>query len=693
MDTANSIVTKRDKVGISRSNGQEIRICGSQAAQVAIREFSKYGNISFSKEQYFKSTYYAYSFFKPVTKLRELYNLGDEMLILCCTNTLQEFKSRTKDFIDYLLGTSTEYKNRLDKVTCFLLDDYENILDIIKNDRRQNPDTRLIVPFSYNELSDGLGEEMLLSRLRSVLYERDLFGVASPLNSDSTFFGKDRTNLISELYGKYRQGEHGGVFGLRRIGKTSVLNLLKQRVRQDNGVAVYFDMSMLHHQRWNSLLHSIIERIETEYAFSNLESDVVQLPEGFTLPNATSRYNEPKAPNSFGEDMMSLYHALGKRRILLIFDEIEQISFTTSSTEHWKTENDALYFWQVIRAVYQMNPELFSFVIAGVNPKCIEISTINGIDNPIFNMITSLYISLFDISDVKEMLTSIGGHIGLCFEEEVFTKMIDDYGGHPFLTRKVCSMINSEILKKGEERPFKVTKYRYSSRSEQFQSELESVIQQILTVLESYYPNEYNLLKKLALDGNDAFKRELRRGDHSATHLIGYHLIKKEENNYYFQIKAVESYIRDVYRYDRVLQSKDEKWAQISVRRNMIEDTLRNRLLSYLQSDFGKKAKERLIELAQKATKDEDQIRRMKEKRTLEEAIKELYFSQLGIIISGKSYWSKFEKIFNDKSKFGLYLDVINKARIDAHAKDLGEEDMAMLNYAFKFFEEALEIR
>ena len=691
MSTINSIVAPQDKIGISKINGQEIRICGSQVAKEAIQEFAKYGTISFSKDQPFKSSYFAYSFFKPVAKLRELYNLGDEILILCCSNTLQQFKSRTKDFIDYLLGSNTEYKNRLDKVTCFLLDECEDIQRIITEDRRQNPDARLIVPFSYSEISNGLSEEMLLNRLRSFLYERDLFGVASPLNSNSTFFGKDRTNSISELYGRYRQGEHGGVFGLRRIGKTSILNLLKQRVQQDNGVAVYFDMSMLHHQRWNSLLHSIIKRIEDEYAFSSLDADYLQLPKDFSLPEGASRYNEPKAPASFGEDMKMLYRALGNRPILLIFDEIEQIGFTTSPTEHWKAGNDALYFWQVIRAVYQMNSELFSFVIAGVNPKCIEISTINGIDNPIFNMLSSLYISLFDIGDIKEMLTSIGGHIGLSFEEEVFAKMIDDFGGHPFLTRKVCSMINSEILKDGEERPFKVTKYRYSSRSEQFQSELESVIQQILSVLEEYYPDEYCLLKKLALDGSDAFKRELRRGDHSVAHLIGYHLIKKEENNYYFQIKAVESYIRDVYRYDRVLQSLDEKWAQVSVRRNTIEEKLRNLIQVQLRSGFGKKSKERLIELAAKSSKDENQIKRMNSKGTLEEAIKELYLLQLGTIISKD--WDKYEKIFNDKTKFNMYLGIINDFRIDAHAKDLDEENQAMLNYAFKFFEEALEIR
>ena len=81
----------------------------------------------------------------------------------------------------------------------------------------------------------------------------------------------------------------------------------------------------------------------------------------------------------------------------------------------------------------------------------------------------------------------------------------------------------------------------------------------------------------------------------------------------------------------------------------------------------------------------------MNAKGTLEEAVNELYLSQLGIIM-GKD-WDKYEKMFSDKKKFNMYLDIINEHRIDAHAKDLDEESQAVLNYAFKFFEEALEIR
>ena len=113
---------------------------------------------------------------------------------------MNDFKSRTKDFLDYLLITSEELKNRLDKITCILIDENVDIVAIVKEDRIQNPDARLIVPFCFDELQSGISEDDLQNRFRDFLYERDLFGIASPLNSDTLFFGKDRNNIISDLF-------------------------------------------------------------------------------------------------------------------------------------------------------------------------------------------------------------------------------------------------------------------------------------------------------------------------------------------------------------------------------------------------------------------------------------------------------------------------------------------------------------
>lgn len=591
MDTTytTGIVSKDDQVGIVNvdADRHKIRICGTPQAKNAVNKFSKYGLITFSREQTFKSSFYSIHFIKPVAKLKQLYNLGDEVLIICCNDALRNFKSRTKDFIDYLLVT--QFKNRLDKITCFLLDDCDNIQEIIKADRAENPDARLIVPFSYTEMESGLNDCMLQDRLRAFLYERDLFGIASPLKDEYLFFGKDRTNVISELYGKYRQGEHGGLFGLRRIGKTSVLNLLRRRVEQDNGVVVYFDCSKYHHLRWNSFLHQIILDIMGKYGYADAETGEIHLPNCFSIPESGSRYTEAKAAINFEADLKSLHHGLNNKRILLIFDEIELISYTTSPSDHWRNEKDALFFWQTLRAISQTNNQIFSFVIAGVNPKCIENAKINGFDNPIFNILTPQFISLFDLEDVKKMVSDIGGHLGLQFEDEIFTKLIDDYGGHPFLTRQVCSKINMEILEHGDSRPYVVSKYSYDKHAKEYQTKMEGVIQQILGVLQDYYPDEYELLKKLALDGNAEFKRQLGFGENSISHLLGYCLIKVVEGDYFIRIRSIEEFIKDKYRYDKTLSDPSEKLTRISIRRNDLEIKMRKIIAFQLNIKYGKK--------------------------------------------------------------------------------------------------------
>lgn len=88
------------------------------------------------------------------------------------------------------------------------------------------------------------------------------------------------------------------------------------------------------------------------------------------------RYSAKNTTQSFIHDIERIYNALNQKRILLILDEIESISFTTSPSKWWREEEDALYFWQVIRTLIQMNSDYLSFVFAGVNPMCVEMQSI-----------------------------------------------------------------------------------------------------------------------------------------------------------------------------------------------------------------------------------------------------------------------------------------------------------------------------
>ncbi len=110
MDKRSSLVGANEEIGII--SGLDIK--GEEKVKSSIKEFSRFGLVTFSRLHSFKSTKYSIHFIKPIAKLKQLYNLGDEVLILCCNDNFSNFKSRTKDFLDFLLMTNSEFKNRLD---------------------------------------------------------------------------------------------------------------------------------------------------------------------------------------------------------------------------------------------------------------------------------------------------------------------------------------------------------------------------------------------------------------------------------------------------------------------------------------------------------------------------------------------------------------------------------------------------
>lgn len=677
-------------VGIARvgADGQEVIIRGNDQMIRAVKTLAKFGLITFSRMIRFKSSEYAVHFFKPTDNMRSMYSLGNELLIVCCLDGMNDFKSRTKDFIDYMLVTNTEFKNRLDKVTCFLIDSDTYVTQRVKDDRSTNPDSRLLVPFSMDELQGEFSEEVFNNRLRDFLYEKDLFGIAVPLQNDTLFFGKDRSNVISELYARYKQGEEGGLFGLRRIGKTSILNLLKLRIQQSDGVAVYFDCSNSHHYRWNEFLRYVIATILQEY--SSDKNDQIFFRKDFGLDLSEDRYDEKNAAQSFSRDIQDMYAELGQRRILIILDEIESVGYKTSPSVWWKEQNDALYFWQAIRANIQMYSECLSFIVAGVNPMCIERQEINGTDNPIFGMFNPTYISLFEYDDIKNMVSSIGGRQGLSFEEQVYGKLMEDYGGHPFLVRQVCSKINNGLNNQKVQRPTVVSVNSYKLKSDEYRQDMTSVIEQILGVVQSYYPQEFELLKRLALDGRNAFKKEIALGENGIRHLIGYCLIEKVEGEYIIRIKSIEDYLKTKFIYDSTLNEQRDKRARINIRRDDIEQKLRMLILYTLNAKYGKKAKDQLIAIVEKTTTDTMQKTKLINAPSLKKAMEELYLSQLKIIM--EKDWKSYAVIFPDKSVFEAYMDILQRSRnVASHTRSVTEDEEVQYTVAFGYFEKALE--
>lgn len=296
-----------------------------------------------------------------------------------------------------------------------------------------------------------------------------------------------------------------------------------------------------------------------------------------------------------------------------------------------------------------------------------------------------------DVRTVSQyLLNSVDADLGISFEDTVYGKLMEDYGGHPFLTRQVCSKINNDLNARHVKRPTVVTRNSYSLKCDEYKQGMTSVIEQILGVIENYYPGEFELLKRLALDGRESFRKEIALGNIGIQHLIGYCIIEKENGEYFIRIKSIEDYIKSKFVYDATLTEQKDKRARINIRRDNIEEGLRELIQFSLKSKYGKKAKDQLIAMVDKTTQDSTQKTKMINAVSLKDAIQELYFSQIKIIM--EKDWKYYEKLFPDKTKFEAYMDVLNKSRsAGAHTRTISADDEVIYNIAFDFFEEAIK--
>ncbi len=588
-------------------------------------------------------------FLKPTDELIHRYHLFGN--VLCVLHPLPHLDGRIFDYIEHQLD-SNQY--RLDKLCVLLISNATTVEENIKRISAE-VEARIFVPFRYQELSGGKPgkHDLMLERLTKFLYTKNLFGISSALKTDRYFFG--RKSDIQRLIGKYQSGENGSIFGLRRIGKTSVLwAVVRELIMSDVPVA-FIDCSdtRYHGNTWN---HTLFHIKNSLYDANKLKGSGHKI----------SDYTPDNASVAFQKDIELIRNKF-KKPVLLIFDEIENLCFGLSPSLSWARGDDYLFFWQTIRSIFQQNTNLFTFQICGVNPHAIEVPLLpDGRDNPLYRYIESNYLGFFDVDDVADMVSMIGGYMGIRFDKEIFTYLTDDYGGHPFLIRQVCSRIYEYQSVTGIPRQLHIQKEYYKTNSNEISKSMSDYVDAILIVLINRYPDEYKLLQYLSAQDFDTFNN-FAKDNNWISHLIGYGLITKSIDRFHFRIRVIEESVKRQSTHLRIPQTIEEMWHLISQERNSFEHQLREVVRQTLKvSDGAANAKQKIISAMNK----KPQIEKANNLKYDDIFKGELYFNDLKKAI--EQNWSQFDKVFdNNKDRTLTSMTLANKNRIDAHAKKI----------------------
>lgn len=613
---------------------------------------------------------YKYILIKPIDLFTQMFNLEREIIVIF--SPYEEFEPRTLDAISFV---SDKYQNlRVERICSVLVSKDNNIEFKLKELLKNDQESQVIVPFSYTELLDKQDDPFFFrNRFKTHFYTRDLFALESPLKTDLYFFG--RNDLVHQLVDRHSSNQVSGLFGLRKTGKTSVIFGVQRALERINQKSVFIDCQnpAFHKNRWYMALHFVLKEIKRQHNLS-----ISLKPENL--------YTEEKSSIYFEELIIKMHNMLSNKNILLIFDEIENITFGISPTQHWSKDLDFVYFWQTLRSLFQKLPNVFSYLLVGTNPLCIEMEKILEKDNPIFCQIPISYIPRFDVPQTREMVRKLGKIMGLQFDEIIYGMLTEDFGGHPYLIRHVCSVINSIS---NSQRPVNVDKATYEKAKQKFIKDYNNFFDMILNVLKDYFIDEYEMLTHLAIGDLETFEEFAQLSQLYTNHLLGYGIIEEKNGNYNFRIESIKNYLNNKNKYKKLKLTKEEMLSEISERRNKLEPKLqkicRNQLLTFKGL---KDANNCVLDIFGDPRKSGNAGKQYAE--LFDPNLSGILFSDL-IKIIGK-YWDCFKNIFSiNNEDFLFHLNTINKYRVDAHSKNISKDEMQLFRLSMSKIEEQVD--
>ena len=600
---------------------------------------------------------YRYFLVKPTEEFSLTFNLNREIVVIFADYV--SFEPRSLDAATYVIN-NLHSKLRIDRGCQIIIsnDNYveEKLTKILKDTNLNS----IVIPFTYRELLKTAEKDFIINRFKKYLFDVDLFSSLNPIQNDIFFFG--RRDYVYDIVSKCKMNVHSGIFGLRRSGKTSLLYAVKRLLDNDNYPTIYIPcQSQLSSATWQMSLYTIIRDIYKETGIKE------------TNVHSKNSYINENAAVCFENDLMMVYKIITKP-VVLLFDEIEAITFDVPN-DNIKWSNGEYYvpFWNAIRGFYLKHPQVISVVVAGTNPMINEVPVLkNEISNPMYGQLSKsnqgAYLLPFNFSDTQNMVNTLGGYMGLSFDEHVCSALTIDCGGHPYLIRLLCSFINSSLKTQNSERPIKITRKIYDNYIKKFEAsnEANDFYLMILNILISNYPKEFNVLKEIAINGGGYISNFV--DDNSLLHLIGYGLIENNDGEYKIRFKTIEHYLLGKYQYESYKPFIEDQKQEIQYRINAAEMSLRVLIKNTLLiTKGGNEAKEIVLKaMGCNPIISEKNMQRAKNyslNQLFDPSVNTIYLSVLSRIILDNL--DIFNNIFIDTKQIDIqnHFDIINKAR------------------------------
>ncbi len=599
---------------------------------------------------------------RPGDLLANLMNIEREFVVLLSPYSM--FENRTLEAYKEIYASSME-GTRIDKSIQFIVSKDPKIEATIRNYLTREPEHPLIIPFRYDEISTKQSD-FVLQRIRSNHLIRDLFSHQSPLRNEYYYFG--RTKIIAQAVDLHKSGQNSSLFGLRKSGKTSTIYAIQRKARSagENAIVIDCQDPSVHSRNYGDLLAHILEQTRQQL---NLKR------EAFSFGGKAHLISD----NFSAAATKTLSDAKGS--VLILLDEIENISPNTSPSSHWRDGSDTIQFWQILRSFSQkQSNRTFTFCFVGTNPSLLETTRFSDLANPVYLFAPKTYMPNLTYEEVKQMVGRLGYFMGLDFDDEVISYLHNQYGGHPFFIRQLCSKVNTSIT---VIRPTRVSIADCKQAERSTAADLRIYISDILLSIKQFYPEEWEMLQYLHNNDLESFHGIARDYPAMLEHLVGYNILVNRGLDYEFTSDAIRNALSEMYSPKLNTPSLDERWAEISRRRNKIEEQIRSALYQWANllsdADWDDALKKCLREDRR------HELGPLIPRAAFSKNQSPLYFLELKkfVILS-----SRFHDNNSDRKRIESAFGKVNNGRADAHAKEINTEDFNALDDALQLLEE-----
>lgn len=477
--------------------------------------------------------------------LKELFNLEGVFLVPCYARApTQTDIVNLKDYLDSMNPQGTLRLLKGQKVVInpsmafIVVPNNEEVRDRVMSANSES--SIALVPLDDTLLKET---ENAFNTLQNLLYQylgsRNLYNSNQPV-SGRRFFGREK--LLIQLSEEVQQGHFLGIYGLRKIGKTSlVYQLLKERLKKE--AIAYIDLQgskILATQNCAPLYWELEHDLYNRLGQSQNNSQITHLLrlgkfERFSdLPE-----NGTKAELMFNEDIRALLDAMSAgntafHKLVIVLDELEPL-LPIDGKENISGSRE---FFALLRGLAQTERYrgLLSTIVVAANAAISERGYGGGRENPVFAFFQPVFLPPLSKDDCHDMIVTLGKSMSVHWEEEAIETIFAETAGHPFITRVLCS----HIIDQDHKRPLIVTVTMVKEEIPQFIRKEGSKFQQITELLHTHFPEEEKLLKKIALEEETPASLT----DTELSHLLGYHLIELKEGNYHITLNLLRRWLR-----------------------------------------------------------------------------------------------------------------------------------------------------